>query len=391
MSKKRGNGEGTITQDKRDGRWHGQLTLPNGRRKNVYGKTRKDVHAKLAQLRREIDAGLHTNTAIAGRNTPFVTYCNEWFELHRHGIAENTQLLYGAMIRNHITTYFTDITVGAMTPVMINNACRDMFRAGYTHSTVKTFRNVIHMALGAAEREELILRNPATKTQLPKQSKDAGDSIHIFTHAELYQMIEAARGTLIEYLVPFGFFTGMRRGEIMGACWGDIDWGRQQIHVHRQIQIINRRPQYTRLKTTMSNRLIPLLPQVIEALRAQHHIVEQMRAVAGDTWDSTYDCIFPDAFGRPLTGARIQYAFKKLVRSCGLSAHTLHDMRHTFATMLLETKVSATVVAALLGHTDPSVTLGTYAHLLPDSMQKAAEMLQQVFLIEGRIVDENHP
>lgn len=385
---KRGNGEGTITQDKRDGRWHGQLTMPDGHRKNVYGKTRREVQTKLAQLRREIDAGLHTHTAIAGRNTSFVTYCEQWFALHRHGIAESTQQRYKNILTIHIPRYFSDMKLGDITPAHVNAACREILNADYAIGTVKIFRNVLHLVFGAAEREELILRNPVAKTQLPKKQTDSAEIVRVFSRDEMYQLIDIAQGTLLETIIPFGFFTGMRRNEILGARWRDINWQKCQIHVQHQIQMRNGIPCYVKLKTKTSNRIIPLPPSAIDILRTQQHHIEQVRAIAGEAWDATYDCIFPDAFGYPIKEFQFHYGFKILVQKIGLPFHTIHCMRHTYATLLLEMGVSPKTTAALLGHTDPTITLQTYAHLLPDSVQNAAETLQNMFLIDGQISEE---
>ncbi len=189
------------------------------------------------------------------------------------------------------------------------------------------------------------------------------------------QLFEIARGTMYFPLIHLATFSGMRRSELLGLRWENINFHHgtvsisQILHCLRGGRIVIEPP-----KTAKSRRLVPLSPAL--ALRSYREIVEADLAQLGSTLAGDR-LVFSQLDGSPLLPNTVTHAFAKIVRKAGLEGITLHSLRHTHASILLQQGVSSKTVAERLGHSTVVVTLDTYSHVTPGVKEDAANRFEE--------------
>jgi integrase len=172
-----------------------------------------------------------------------------------------------------------------------------------------------------------------------------------------------------------GLALGLRQGEVLGLWWDDVDLDAGTVRVRRALQ--RRRMAglvFIEPKTARSRRTVSLPHPLVFALRAHRTRQLEERLAAGSMWKGS-DCVFTTECGAPIDPRNDYRAFKKLLRSAELRDARLHDLRHTAASLLLLQGVSPRVVMEVLGHTQISLTMNTYSHVVPELKREAADRM----------------
>ncbi|MBE3560437.1 MAG: site-specific integrase [Ktedonobacteraceae bacterium] len=203
--------------------------------------------------------------------------------------------------------------------------------------------------------------------------------VTVLTLEQIQKLLAVIEGHRLAVLFKLALATGMRRGEIMGLKWQDINFEQALLQVRR---IFTRQPgnRYIEAepKTEKSKRSIMLTSIAIEALkRHQIHQLETKLA-AGPDWEEN-DLVFCTMFGTPLNPNWVLKRFKSLLKKAGLPDMRFHDLRHSAATLLLSLGVHPKIVQEILGHSRIAMTLDTYSHALPTMQREAMGKLGGVF------------
>ena len=225
-------------------------------------------------------------------------------------------------------------------------------------------------------KHEWINRNPVEcveKLKVPVSlDSDALDS-NVLAPREIVRLLDAAEPSRrskdgktyinnYRLLIKVAIFTGMRSGEIRGLQWGDIDWNSQQIHIRRSWK----EGQYHEPKTQASIRRIDLPGFLMAELRDW-----RLACPIGDD-----DLVFPNLAGRPMSNTNLlQRGFYPALHQAGLRKIRFHDLRHTFASLLIANCEDVVRVSRLLGHASPAITLRVYSHMLPSDHYGSADRL----------------
>jgi integrase len=172
--------------------------------------------------------------------------------------------------------------------------------------------------------------------------------------------------------------TGMRRGELLGLTWRALDLEAARLSVEQQLVPTRGGATFGPPKSDQSRRTIALDPETVRVLREHRDVQTLERDFAGDAYEDG-DLVFATALGTPIQPGHLTERFRKLRKTAGLPIGTLHVLRHTAATLALTEGVPIHIVAARLGD-DPKTVLGTYAHLLPQSDEQAAERVAALLL-----------
>lgn len=191
---------------------------------------------------------------------------------------------------------------------------------------------------------------------------------------EAQRLLRAAVGTRLYEVVLLGLATGMRRGEILGLQWKDIDFDRKRVMVRRSLQ-----PDGTlsEPKTARSRRDIGLAKTAIDALRQHKARQNELRLTLGEAYTDR-GFVFADATGRAWVPDGISTLYRSIVKRAGFQNFRFHDMRHTAASLMLARGVPITTVAAILGHANTSTTLSLYAHAIKGSEQAGADAMDDI-------------
>ncbi|MGA5159675.1 site-specific integrase [Streptomyces pseudogriseolus] len=408
--KSRANGEGTIYQ-RRDGRWEaaGYVLAADGTRKRVrvYGTTRKDAADKLTQKIADSNRGLSVPTA-QGSVAAYLTY---WLEnVAVHNLRENTHTRYTACVDRYLIPglgkkKLTKLTAKDVRTWLnqLRTACQccsrglDVWRdeprccaLGVCCSkrlsplTLNYIHSVLKSALEHAVREEEIPRNVARNVRTGTPRPRRFDPL---TADEARQFLNTTQGHRLNALFELALHTGLRKGELLGLRWEDLDLDRGTAAVRRTLQRTSTGGLTTLpTKTRASERRIAVPTRCLQSLKHHHEQQQREREAAGTTWQHNGH-VFTTLQGRPIDPTNLTRTFTTLLSKAGLRRIRFHDLRHSTATLLLEQGVELVVIKELLGHAHIGVTATVYAHVRLRLQRDAIDTLSTA--LDGPVSDES--
>lgn len=372
MSGKRGNGEGSITQ-RSDGRWEARLKLPNGKRRSIYAPTRAEVSRKLTAAIKARDEGVFTGD---GRMTCRM-YFAQWLDMIKPSIEPGTWENYERIVRLHLVPAIGTTRLAALTAAHLQTLYAREQQAGLKASTIRFYHRTIHCALAEAVRLNIIPRNVAEVVSPPKVRKR---EYTILTPDQVRVLVDSLRDHRHEAIVLLALGAGLRASEVLGLRWADVDLDTGVIRV-RQLVRHTKGGSYTftRPKTESSVRTLRAPAMLVDALRRHRTRQIEQRLQAGAKWLG-HDLVICTAVGAPLWRvALIPKVLVPALRRAELPTNVrFHDLRHSFASLLLAHRVPIKTVSEALGHSSAAVTLGIYAHALPDAQEIAAATMQKL-------------
>ena len=378
MAKKRANGEGSIRKRK-DGRWEGRYTARHDPEtgkaiyKNVLGKTQAEVKEKLKQAIGETQA---LDITKAGKYT-----VGEWMEVWFQDYAKikvrpSSHQTYQGYICNHIRPNIGNIPLEKLTSLDLQKFYKKLLTTGrvdrveakgqpkgLSAKTVRNIHQILSSGLKLAQEQRLILTNPAEGCALPRVEHQ---EMKTLTTVQLASFFQEARESGVFELYYLELATGLRRGELLGLKWEDIDLERGDLRVRRQVSRINGEVVEAPLKTKNAYRTLPLAEDTVSVLR------EQRRKVGNSPW------VFPSPNGGPISPDSVLHMLHRVLKRAGLPKVRFHDLRHTFATLALQNGVDVKTVSGMLGHFSAGFTLDTYAHITSAAQRQAAQTMGNV-------------
>lgn len=382
----RANGDGTVYQRK-DGRWEaaGYVLAPGNTRKRVrvYGTTRKEALAKLTEKIAASNRGLPV-PSVQGSVAAYLAY---WLEnVAVHHLRENTHTRYTTCVNRYLIPGLGKKKLAKLTAKDVRtclnqlrttcqcctrdiDARRDQPRccaAGQccrkvlSPLTLTYIHSVLKSALEHAVREEEIPRNVArnVRTGTPRPRR-----FEPLTADEARRFLTATQGHRLHVLFELALHTGLRKGELLGLRWEDLDLGAGTAAIRRTLQRTGAGGLTTLpTKTRASERRIALPARCVQSLKRHHEQQQREREAAGTAWQPNGH-VFTSAQGGPIEPTNLTRTFNALLRNAGLRRIRFHDLRHSTATLLLEQGVELVVIKELLGHAHIGVTATVYAHV----------------------------
>ena len=377
MAKKRGQGEGSIYKHK-NGLWAAQVTI-QGKHVTKYFKTQRECRDWLKETRDQIDDGL----TLEGAQINVDKYMREWMEAHKLRIRPKTAFQYNQIVEQHIIPFLGKIKLKELRPDHIQSLYSSKLKDGGSERTVLMIHAVIHRALEQALKWGLVGRNVADAVTRPRFKKK---EMKTLDDNQARSFLSSLKGTRYDAFFWVAITTGLRQGELLGLKWADVDWRNRCIHVQRQVQRLSHGGlSFVPPKSASGNRTIVLGNAVLDKLREHMEYQDTEKSFAGKDWQE-FDLIFPSDVGTPSDHRNVYRAFKILLKKAGMPDIRFHDLRHTAATLLLQQGVNPKVVQERLGHSDVTLTLNTYSHVMPSMQDDAAEKLDQL-LVPMKIVD----
>lgn len=371
--KRRGNREGSIYKRK-DGRWCGALFLGydfQGKpiRKYFYGKTRQEVVEKLTKALRDQQLGL-----LAPRES--ITFGN-WLwsfleNFKKPEVRVTTYELYKGILINYLPERLSKLPLEKVNPHHLQALFNEI---GKEHPrTAQILRNLMHAALDQAVKLGYLPRNPVDATTRPKGKPK---EMQVLTREELRHFLEVAKSHRLFAAFYLLATLGLRRGEVLGLRWQDIDWEHGAINIRRTLSWVRGEAVFQEPKTRGSARTLPLPRSTLEVLREWRKKWLEEKLKLGNGWPD-YDLVFPSEVHTPMHPRNFLRAYKTLLREANLPPVSLHALRHSYATLLLTEGENPRVVQEMLGHSSVSTTLGIYSKVLPSLKQRASEKVDRL-------------
>lgn len=384
MANKTGYGTGTVSK-RSDGRWAGRLELgmQNGRRlrKTVYGATEREALTKLARLRADLERGqLPSNDRLTTG-----TFLEQWLHDLVGTVRPATQASYTHMIRRHVLPGLGHIKLAKLGPRDISQLLSEMLEAGLSPRTVQYAHALLKRALGQAERWEVVPRNVARLVEPPRQQHFAPRALN---ECEARQLVEAAESWPRGALYIMALSLGLRRGELLGLPWAAIDEVNRRLRVQQTIVQVKGRLYIGEPKTTRSRRVLPLPDICLRALTLQRARQEVERSTCSQWMDS--GLVFTSGVGTALDPRNVTRDFHAFCEHAGLPRLRLHDLRHSYCSLLLAQGHSPRVLMELMGHSSISLTMNVYSHVAPE-METAAATAIDLLFAQSRGLRESRP
>lgn len=350
------------------------VSLGGGRRRHFYGQSQAEVIAKRDEALRALKNGGTLPAALVTVGG----VAEEWLTSIQKSVRPRTWESYSGLWRKHLKPELGGIRLSQLQPSDLERAYAKRLAAGVAPKTVRNSAGVMYGILNRCVRTGLVGRNVAPLASLPRVNRR---DMRILTPDEARQLLEAAKGKPLEAFFVVSLMTGARLGELAGLQWQRVDFTTQTLRLSYSLQERGETFALVEPKTARSVRQVALPPVAVEALR-RHRLAQNERALQlGAAWQNTLDLVFTGPSGAPLKRRRIlRQEFRPMLREAGLpDTLRVHDLRHCAASLLLSRGVPIPVVSALLGHTDPSITLRVYSHVMPTDNRLAADAFQALF------------
>jgi integrase len=402
---KRGNTEGSITYNNKRKRWEAKFSFKDTVtgvliRKTFVGKTQAEAQEKGKEWRRKLEGGLMLDADI--------TTLGEWIEVwlteyvRSKGLSPKTVAKYESCLNCYVVPALGRVPMLKLKPVTFQRLFNQLRidggrvrktmidnkevseKRGLSAGTIKTTRRYISMALEKAVEDGMLVKNPVRTTDPIKQSKKEARSL---TKEQATVLLATAKNEGRKYYgnymaILLALATGMRLGELFGLQWSCVDMERGAIHVKRSLITSLAGMNFKEPKTARSIRRIPLTADVLKELKMYKKSQEWAIQNAGEKW-SDNDLVLTNSFGKAVETSNFttRYFKRILVKAKIDRSFKFHELRHTYASFLVQAGVNFKIIQELMGHSSITMTLDTYSHLAPEAKEEAVNKLAGVFTI----------
>lgn len=378
-----------VMQVKKDGTtkpvWRA-LGLPEGANKTKVNKAFREVVARYEQeFWEEQERGGRPPADI-----PVYDYLVSYLKRVEPELQKNTIVSYRSMTNGKIRRYFQrrpQLTVGNLKPQDIQDFYQSLFADGVAANTVIHYHALLRRAFQQAFKEERIDANPFDRVGRPKKNKFHGEN---YTQEELLTLLHLARGDVIYPAILLAGAMGLRRSEALGVRWSRIDWEKRTVLLDTKIVEYRENGKkkvepVEEMKNKSSRRTLPLPDPVVEMLQVQKEHREVYRKMFQGSYNAQYlDYVCVNQLGELLRPSYVTDHFRELLEKYGLRHIRFHDLRHTFASLLINQDVPLINVSNFLGHSDLSTTANIYAHLDKASKQASAAVISDILQGENQ-------
>ena len=390
--RQKANGEGSIMKRMVDGKqvgWRGSLTIgrnDNGglKRKDFYGKTKKEVQTKMDDYKKQMSLGLLMNDKITVDQW-FFTWL---FDFKSKDLAPSTFECYEGVYR----LYIKDSDIGGIKLIDLRTAHLQRY---YTKlldvdkldaSNVKRINKTLKTCLKEAIKQGYLQKNWCDDVNLPKVKKE--DNIKALSKDDQLRLLEALKGVDLELLITFALGTGLRLGEVLGLKWSDIDFKEHTLFVQRSVRRVveirrdgsrNRVLKEVPPKTDNSFRTVPIPDSILSKLKSYKKEQNKLILAIGEDYHNN-NYVFCNNDGTIMDPKKPNRRLSSVLKSNDIELITFHGLRHTYCTRLFEAGVPPKTVQSLVGHSDIETTMNIYTHVMKETKMEAVDKINSIFV-----------
>lgn len=394
-SNKKGKGEGTIRQ-RANGTWEARFTAgrsDDGKQvqRSIYGKTRSEVSEKLITVLNELNIGEY----IPPNKMTLALWLECWLKEYASiAVRPSTYISYEGYVYNHINPVLGGIILKDLTAERIQAFYNEKFqtgradgKGGLSPKTIRNLHNMLHKALDQACRNNLLAKNIAEHTVLPKRDRH---EMRVLSRSEQKSLLSHVGMERLGFAILLDLSTGLRIGELCGLKWQDINFNKMTFQVRRTLQRIKTSKEQQKekdapktqvvegkVKTDNGYREIPIQEKVFAELLEYRNRQNQEKEDAGAAYTDS-DYVFASELGGPIEPSTMRDMFNRLLKISHIEHANFHTLRHTFATRAIESGVPIKAVSDILGHATVQLTMDLYCHssmdLKRDAVNKMADL-----------------
>lgn len=362
---------GSVTKDGTS--WMFVVDLPRGidekrrQQKRRGFPTRKVAEAELQKALQRASAGVFVEPS---RLTLGSYLIDQWLPAIEGNVRTSTLASYKGNITRHVIPMLGGVQLQALTAPMLTTVYRRLSEEkGLSPKTVRHVHTTIRKALSDAIKWGLVERNAASTAEPPKLVRS---EMQTWRAEDVRTFLRFIDDDPLKVVFTLLCTTGMRRGEVLGIRWSDVDFDNARLRVQQTLTSVEYVLVYGEPKTSRGRRSVPFDPTTLAVLRQHRARQNETRLLMGSDWNNARDLVMVKPDGSPVHPDTVSNTFDRRVRACGLPRIRLHDLRHTWATLALEANIPVKVVSEVLGHNSPAFTLDVYSHVTPVMMEDLA-------------------
>jgi integrase len=338
--------------------------------------TKKQAELEMRRIQHEIDNGVFTQPSKLTVGAFLERWLNDYAKTNT---SAKTQERYAQLIGRNTVPVLGSVLLDKLTPLQIQGFYTHLLesgrldgKGGLSAKTVVQIHRILREALKHAVRWRELSTNPADAVEPPRPKRV---DVSVFDDEQVVKLVEAVTGTPLYLPVVLGITTGMRRGEILGLRWQDVDLKAGTLAVRQSLEETKAGLAFKEPKTPKSRRVVALPDFTVQAL-VKHKAAQAQQKLQSDR-DAYREhglvIAWPD--GKPFRPHYITLGFARVAKSLGLPSTRFHDLRHTHASQLMHEGEHPKVVSERLGHSTVGITLDRYSHLLPGMQEEAARRI----------------
>lgn len=365
---------GTIT--KKGKKWYIVVDIgkdENGRRKQKWFsgyRTKKEAEKDLAKIITELE----NKTFILPEKITFKEHLEYWMENHvKVNLSPTTIWGYDSIIKKHINPILGHIELQKLRPVDIQQYY-NIKKDELSGKTLTQHHRVIRKALDYAYKLQMIPNNPADAVEPPKPKKYKAK---VLTREEIKALLKALEGDKLEVPINLCLALGLRRGELLALKWEDINFKEGTIHIRRNLVRAGNKLVLKEPKSETSNRLLKLSPTLLKMLKKHRKKQLELKMLLGELFEDN-NFVFTKNNGELINPATFSHQFSDFLKKNNLPQIRLHDLRHTNATLMLQSNIAPKIASNRLGHSTITITMDLYSHVLTDMEEETAKKLDEI-------------
>lgn len=328
--------------------------------------TKKQAEAELARLVSAIETG----TDLEPQSVTVATFLDRWLEATKSRVAPRTYDRYSEIVRLHILPSLGRVQLGKLRPLQLEDLYQRLEANGLSRQTILHVHRVLFTALKQGVRWQLVTRNVAEAVSPPRPVRR---HVAPFTSQHAAAVLAAVAETDLAPAVALALGTGMRRGEVLGLRWSDVDLTGGEARITQTLQATADGVCFVPPKTHRSARTIALPPFVLDALKQQRSRQGTRRLAAGEAWQDL-GLVVDRGDGAPLPPWALSQRFRSLMKRSDIDL-SFHGLRHAHASLMLEAGIHLKIVSERLGHSSIGITADLYTHMAKALDQDAAVKL----------------
>lgn len=340
------------------------------RQKRLSAKTKRELDGKIAETIANDRAGHQPDSALT-----VAAFLDRWLETITPRLRQSTLRVYRERVTGFIVPAVGHKPLGKLSPADVQRLHARILEAGRAPATAAAVHAVLRSALNDAIRWGLITRNVCSAVRAPRPNTP---EMQTWSAEQVAVALRAAEGDPYACLWRLALTTGMRRGELLGLRWTDVDLENRQLTIrHTLVQGKGRAWESGTPKTEKGRRSIAISDADVAALKA-HRIQQREWELAAPIWHNDAGLVFTERTGRPVHANKLAMRFGKLIERAGLPRIRFHDCRHSHATLLMESGIHPKVASERLGHSKIGMTLDLYSHVTENMQRDATDRLARL-------------